>query len=66
VGKYSILCCDMWEPEEEMKNKKRRIDKEVGTRAMIMNPSEMRYTRSRALGIKDCVEDLGAHTSEPE
>jgi hypothetical protein len=31
-----------------------------------MNPSEMRYTRSRALAIKDCVEDLGAHTSEPE
>jgi hypothetical protein len=56
----------VWEPEEEMKNKKRRIDKEVGTRAMIMNPSEMRYTRSRALAIKDCVEDLGAHTSEPE
>jgi hypothetical protein len=49
-----------------MKNKKRRIDKEVGTRATIMNPSEMRCTRSRALTIKDCVEDLRAHTSQLE
>jgi hypothetical protein len=57
---------DVWELEDEMKNKKRRIDKEVGTRATIMNPSEMRCTRSRALAIKDCVEDLGAHTSELE
>jgi hypothetical protein len=57
---------DVWEPEDEMKNKKCRIDKEVGTRATIMNPSEMRCTRSRALAIKDCMEDLGAHTSEPE
>jgi hypothetical protein len=57
---------DVWEPEDELKNKKRRIDKEVGTRATIMNPSEMRCTRSRALAIKDYVEDLGAHTSEQE
>jgi hypothetical protein len=57
---------DVWEPEDEMKNKKHRIDKEVGTRAMIVNLSEMRCTCSRALAIKDCVEDLGAHTSEPE
>jgi hypothetical protein len=57
---------DVWEPEDEMKNKKRRINNEVGTRATIMNPSEMRCTSSRALAIKDCVEDLGAHITEPE
>jgi hypothetical protein len=56
----------VWELEDEMKDKKRCIDKEVGTRATIVNPSEMRCTRSRALAIKDCVEDLGTHTSEPE
>jgi hypothetical protein len=32
---------DVWEPEDKMKNKKRRIEKEVGTRATIVNPSEM-------------------------
>jgi hypothetical protein len=57
---------DVWEPEDEMKDKKRRSDKEVGTHATIVNPSEIQCTRSRALAIKDCVEDLGAHTSEPE
>jgi hypothetical protein len=64
--KHEVENDDVWEPEDEMKNKKHCIDKEVGTRATIMNPSEMRYTRSRVLAIKDCVEDLGAHTSEPE
>jgi hypothetical protein len=49
-----------------MKDKKRRIDKEGGTRGTIVNPSEMRYTRSRAMAMKDCVEDLGPHRSEPE
>jgi hypothetical protein len=57
---------DVWEPEDEMKDKKRRIDKEAGTRATIVSPSEMQCTRSRALVMKDCVEDLGAHTSELE
>jgi hypothetical protein len=33
---------DVWEPEDELKDKKRRIDKEVGTRGTIVNPSEMR------------------------
>jgi hypothetical protein len=56
----------VWEPEDELKDKKRRIDKEVGTRGTIVNPSEMRCTRSRALAMKDYVEDLGAHRSEPE
>jgi hypothetical protein len=49
-----------------MKDKKRCIDKEVGTRGTIVNPSEMQCTHSRALAMKDCVEDLGAHRSEPE
>jgi hypothetical protein len=49
-----------------MKDKKRRIDKEVGTCGTIVNPSEMRCTRSGALAMKDCVEDLGAHRSEPK
>jgi hypothetical protein len=50
---------DVWELGDEMKNKKRRIDKEVGIHATIVNPSEMRCTHSRVLAIKDCVEDLG-------
>jgi hypothetical protein len=49
-----------------MNDKKHYIDKEVGTRGTIVNPSEMRCTRSRALAMKDCVEDLGAHISESE
>jgi hypothetical protein len=39
---------DVWEAENELKDKKRRIDKEVGTCGMIVNPSEMGFTRSRA------------------
>jgi hypothetical protein len=57
---------DVWEPEDEMKDKKRRIDKEVGTRGTIVNPSKMQCTHTRALAMKDCVEDLRAHRSEPE
>jgi hypothetical protein len=56
----------VWEPEEELKDKKRRIDKEVGTHGTIVNPSEMRCTRSRALAMKDSMEDLEAYRSEPE
>jgi hypothetical protein len=57
---------DVWKPEDELKNKKHRIDKEVETRGTIVNPSEMRFTYSRALAMKDSVEDLEAHRSEPE
>jgi hypothetical protein len=56
----------VWEPEDELKDKKRCIDKEVGTRGTIVNPNEMRFTRSRAQVIKDNVEDLEACRSEPE
>jgi hypothetical protein len=57
---------DVWEPEDEIKDKKRRIDKEVGTHSTIVNPSEMRCTCSRALAMKDSVEDLEARRSELE
>jgi hypothetical protein len=57
---------DVWEPEEELKHKKCYIDKEVEARSTIMNPSELRCIRSRALALKDNVEDLEAHRSEPE
>ena len=56
----------MWELEDEIKDKRRRINKEVGTQGTIVNPSEMRCTYSRALAMKDCVEDLGTHRSELE
>jgi hypothetical protein len=32
---------DVWESEDELKDKKDHIDKEVGTRGTIVNPSEM-------------------------
>jgi hypothetical protein len=32
---------DVWESEDELKHKKRRIDKNVEARGTIMNPSEM-------------------------
>jgi hypothetical protein len=57
---------DVWELEDELKDKKRHINKEVGTRGTIVNPSEMRFTRSRAQAMKDSVEDLEARRSEPE
>jgi hypothetical protein len=57
---------DVWEPEDELKDKKCRIDKEVEAHGTIVNPSEMRFTRSRALALKDSVEDLEACRSEPE
>jgi hypothetical protein len=49
-----------------LKHKKRRIDKEVEARGTIMNPSVMRFTYSRALALKDSMEDLEARRSEPE
>jgi hypothetical protein len=49
-----------------LKDKKCCIDKEVGTRGMIVNPSEMRFTHSRAQAMKDSVEDLEACRSKPE
>jgi hypothetical protein len=57
---------DVWDTEDELKDKKCRIDKEVGTCGTIVNPSEMQCTHSRALAMKDYVEDLGAHRSELE
>jgi hypothetical protein len=57
---------DVWEPEDELKHKKRRIDKDVEARGRIMNPSEMRCIHSRALALKDSIEDLEAHRSELE
>jgi hypothetical protein len=56
----------VWKPEDELKDKKRRIDKEVETHGTIVNPSEMRFTCSRAQAMKDSVEDLEARRSEPE
>jgi hypothetical protein len=56
----------VWEPEEELKHKKHRIDKEVEARGTIMYPSEMQCIHSRALALKDNVEDLEACRSEPE
>ena len=31
---------DVWELEDKLKDKKRRIDKEIGTRGIIVNPSK--------------------------
>ena len=56
---------DVWEPEDELKDKKRRIDKEVGTRGTIVNSSEMQFIHSRAQAMKDSMKDLKAHRSEP-
>jgi hypothetical protein len=56
----------VWEPEEELKHKKRLINKEVEARGTSMNPSEVRCTRSRALALKDRVEDLEARKSKLE
>jgi hypothetical protein len=49
-----------------LKHKKRCINKDVEARGMIMNPSEMRCIHSRALVLKDSVENLEARRSEPE
>jgi hypothetical protein len=57
---------DVWEPEDKLKHKKRRIDKDVEARGTIMNPSEIRITRNRALVLKDSVENLEARRSKPE
>jgi hypothetical protein len=57
---------DVWKLEDKMKDKKRRIDKEVGTCGTIVFSSEMRCTCSRVLAMKDCVEDLGARRSKLE
>jgi hypothetical protein len=57
---------DVWELEDELKDRKHHIDKEVGTRGTIVNPSEMQFTCSRAQVMKDSVEDLEARRSEPE
>ena len=64
--KQEVESDGMWEPEVELKHKKRLIDKEVEARGISMNPSELRCTRSRALALKDKVEDLEALKSEPE
>jgi hypothetical protein len=47
---------DVWEPEDELKLKKRHIDKNIEARGTIMNPSEMRYIRSKALALKENLE----------
>ena len=57
---------DVWEPEDELKDKKRRIDKEVETCGSILNPNEMQFTCSRALAMKDSEDDVEAHRSELE
>jgi len=58
---------DVWEPtQDELKAKKRCIDNEAGTSGMIVSPSEMRCTRSRAQALKDNVEDLHVGRSEAE
>ena len=57
---------DVWELEDKLKKTKRRTDNEVGTSGMIVNPSEMRCTRSRAQAIKDNVKDLQASRSDAE
>ena len=57
---------DVWKPEDEMKDKKLCINKEVGTCGTIVNPSEMQCTYSRVLVMKDSVEDPETHRSELE
>ena len=57
---------DVWEPEDEVKHKKHYIDKDVEAHGTIMNPNEMRCIHSRALVLKDSVEDLEAHRNESE
>ena len=39
---------DVWEPEDELKKKKCRINNRVETGGTIVNPSEMQCIRSRA------------------
>jgi hypothetical protein len=64
--KHEVENDDVWELEDELKHKKRRIDKEVEARGTIMNPNEIGCTRRKTLALKDNVEDLEARRSEPE
>jgi hypothetical protein len=57
---------DIYEAEEELKNKKHCIDMKVKAHGTIMNPSQMRYIRSRTLALKDGVEDQEACKSKDE
>jgi hypothetical protein len=45
--KHEVENDDVWELEDELKHKKRRIDKEVEARGTIMNPNEIGCTRLR-------------------
>ena len=57
---------DVWEPEDELKKKKCRIDNGVETGGMIVNPRKMRCIHRRAQAVKDSVEDLQVGRSEPK
>lgn len=58
---------DVWEPtQEEVKEKKRRIDNEAETSGTNENPGEKRRTRSMAQAQRGDVEDLQAGGSEAE
>ena len=57
---------DVWESEDELKHKKRHIDKNVEAHGTIMNPNEMQCIHSRVLALKDSVENLEACRSELE
>ena len=64
--KHEVESDDTWEPEEELKHNKSRIDMEAKACGMIMNPSQMQFTYSRTLALKDRVEDQEACRSEEE
>jgi hypothetical protein len=56
-----------WEPtQEELKEKKRRIDNKAGTSGTNASPGEKRCTRSMVQAQRGNVEDLQAGGSEAE
>jgi hypothetical protein len=58
---------DVWEPtQEELKEKKRRIDNKAGTSGTNASPGEKRCTRSMAQAQRGNVEDLQAGGSAAE